>query len=117
MRNLKGIGVPLCGNSALFAVLGIVFACVFVNTAYGVTTANGGYDPYEVLGLKRSAGAQDIRKAYKQLVVQWHPDKNKDPEAEDKFVLIKSAYEVGSREEIGWLLAGGEEFNNWKFVL
>lgn len=72
----------------------VVISCLFVCGADGVNSATGTYDPYDVLGLKRSASPQDIRKAYKQLVVLWHPDKNKEPEAEDKFVLIKSAYEV-----------------------
>lgn len=91
----KGSSFPLIWeNSLVVGILCLVFTCAFVNTVYGVSTATGSYDPYEVLGIKRSAGPQDIRKAYKQLVVLWHPDKNKDPEAEDKFMLIKTAYEV-----------------------
>lgn len=91
----KGSLYPLLwGNSLVVGILCLVFTCVFVNTVYGVSTATGSYDPYEVLGIKRSASPQDIRKAYKQLVVLWHPDKNKDVEAEDKFLLIKTAYEV-----------------------
>ena len=37
---------------------------------------------------------QDIRKAYKQLAKEWHPDKNSDSEAEGKFVEINKAYEL-----------------------
>lgn len=51
-------------------------------------------DPYKVLGLNRHASNQDIRKAYKQLAKEWHPDKNSHPDAELKFVQIKKAYEL-----------------------
>jgi preprotein translocase subunit Sec63 len=51
-------------------------------------------DPYEVLGVKRSASSQDIRKSFKLLAKEWHPDKNNDPEAATKFVEITEAYEV-----------------------
>uniref|UniRef100_A0A663LKT0 DnaJ homolog subfamily C member 16 n=1 Tax=Athene cunicularia TaxID=194338 RepID=A0A663LKT0_ATHCN len=41
----------------------------------------------------------DIKKAYKRLAREWHPDKNKDPGAEDKFIQISKAYEILSNEE------------------
>jgi DnaJ homolog subfamily C member 16 len=53
-------------------------------------------NPYEVLGVHRSAPTSDIRKAFKHLAKEWHPDKNNNPGAEDKFVEITQAYEVGS---------------------
>lgn len=94
MKNLKRKFL-LHHNALLVTVfLAICLVCVFVNTASGVATSPGNFDPYEVLGVKRSASPQDIKKAYRQLVVIWHPDKNKDVDAEDKFVLINSAYEV-----------------------
>nr|CAG4648169.1 EOG090X0BKI [Moina brachiata] len=52
------------------------------------------WDPYEKLGLRRGASTQDIRRAYKQYAKEWHPDKNKSPDAEAKFVEINKAYEV-----------------------
>ncbi|XP_008571073.1 PREDICTED: dnaJ homolog subfamily C member 16 [Galeopterus variegatus] len=57
------------------------------------------FDPYKVLGVSRTASQADIKKAYKKLAREWHPDKNKDPGAEDKFIQISKAYEVLSNEE------------------
>lgn len=53
-------------------------------------------DYYDVLGVSRSASPDDIKKAYRKLALQWHPDKNPDnkEEAEKKFKEIAEAYEV-----------------------
>src|SRR5262245_44897334 len=52
-------------------------------------------DPYEVLGVSRSASADDITKAYRKLARQYHPDRNPvDKEAEAKFKEIQNAYDV-----------------------
>lgn len=51
-------------------------------------------DLYEVLGVKSDCSHEDIKKAYKKLAIQYHPDKNKEPDAEDKFKKISSAYAV-----------------------
>ncbi|XP_057336763.1 dnaJ homolog subfamily C member 16 [Microplitis mediator] len=56
-------------------------------------------NPYEVLGVTRHATIQDIRKAYKNLVKEWHPDKTDHPGAENKFVEITKAYELLSDPE------------------
>nr|CAG4649242.1 EOG090X049L [Scapholeberis mucronata]SVE93548.1 EOG090X049L [Scapholeberis mucronata] len=52
------------------------------------------WDPYQVLGLNRRASSQEIRKAYKQYAKEWHPDKNKNGNSEEKFVEINKAYEL-----------------------
>ncbi|XP_013920101.1 PREDICTED: dnaJ homolog subfamily C member 16 [Thamnophis sirtalis] len=57
------------------------------------------FDPYRILGVSRSASQADIKKAYKKLAREWHPDKNKDPGAEDRFIQISKAYEILSNEE------------------
>ncbi|XP_055949494.1 dnaJ homolog subfamily C member 16-like [Argiope bruennichi] len=51
-------------------------------------------DPYATLGVPRSASITEIKQAYKRLAREWHPDKNKDPDAETKFIEINKAYEL-----------------------
>lgn len=51
-------------------------------------------DPYKVLGVDRSADADTLRKAYRTLAKEWHPDVNKNPRAEQRFKEINGAYEV-----------------------
>jgi len=52
-------------------------------------------DYYEVLGVSRSASEQDLKKAYRRLAHQYHPDKNQtDPTAEEKFKEAAEAYAV-----------------------
>jgi curved DNA-binding protein len=51
-------------------------------------------DYYETLGVPRDASTDDIRKAYRRLARQYHPDVNKEPDAEDRFKDISEAYEV-----------------------
>jgi curved DNA-binding protein len=51
-------------------------------------------DYYEVLGVARDASAEDIRRAYRKLAREYHPDVNSEPGAEDRFKEISEAYEV-----------------------
>lgn len=53
-----------------------------------------GVDYYGVLGLEKGASDDDIRKAYRKMALKYHPDKNKSPNAEEKFKSIAEAYEV-----------------------
>ncbi len=56
-------------------------------------------DPYVVLGIARNATPEEIKKAYRKLAMEFHPDRNKDPGAEDKFKEISSAYEALTKKE------------------
>lgn len=51
-------------------------------------------DYYDVLGVAKSASEADIKKAYRKLALEWHPDKNKAPNANEKFKAINEAYAV-----------------------
>ena len=51
-------------------------------------------DYYGILGVRRDANADDIKRAYRQLARQYHPDVNPDPTAQEKFKEINAAYEV-----------------------
>uniref|UniRef100_A0A3B5MXC9 DnaJ homolog subfamily C member 16 n=1 Tax=Xiphophorus couchianus TaxID=32473 RepID=A0A3B5MXC9_9TELE len=57
------------------------------------------FDPYKVLGVSRRASHVEIKRAYKNLAREWHPDKNKDPSAADTFIKISKSYEILSNEE------------------
>ena len=52
-------------------------------------------DYYDVLGVSRSANEAEIKKAYRKLAIQFHPDKNPDDSsAEEKFKEAAEAYEI-----------------------
>nr|NP_523936.2 DnaJ-like-1, isoform A [Drosophila melanogaster]NP_729086.1 DnaJ-like-1, isoform B [Drosophila melanogaster]Q24133.3 RecName: Full=DnaJ protein homolog 1; Short=DROJ1 [Drosophila melanogaster]ACL90648.1 DnaJ-1-PA [synthetic construct]AAF50753.1 DnaJ-like-1, isoform A [Drosophila melanogaster]AAL14017.1 SD08787p [Drosophila melanogaster]AAN12104.1 DnaJ-like-1, isoform B [Drosophila melanogaster]AAP31278.1 DNAJ-1 [Drosophila melanogaster] len=53
-----------------------------------------GKDFYKILGLERKASDDEIKKAYRKLALKYHPDKNKSPQAEERFKEIAEAYEV-----------------------
>ncbi|MFA3783761.1 molecular chaperone DnaJ [Melioribacteraceae bacterium 4301-Me] len=82
-------------------------------------------DYYEILGLPRNASKEDIKKAYRKLAMQYHPDRNPgNAEAEEKFKEIAEAYEVLSNDEkrskydqYGHSgLRGGTDFHEWSNV-
>ena len=57
-------------------------------------------DYYEVLGLKKGASDDEIKKAFRKMAMKYHPDKNPgDKEAEEKFKEINEAYAVLSDAE------------------
>ena len=85
-----------CSRTITRLALIILIIVVLENghQAYG-----GHIEPYKVLGVHRRASLADIRKAYKQLAKEWHPDKvsggqEKKEEAEAKFIEINRAYEL-----------------------
>ncbi|MCL4381050.1 MAG: molecular chaperone DnaJ [Candidatus Marsarchaeota archaeon] len=70
-------------------------------------------DYYDVLGVPKGASGDDIKKAYRQLAMKYHPDKNKDKDAEEKFKEINAAYAVLSDEQKRkqYDMFGPEQFN------
>ena len=53
-----------------------------------------GKDYYKVLGVPRTANEVEIKKGYRKMALKYHPDKNKSPNAEDKFKEVSEAYDV-----------------------
>uniref|UniRef100_A0A3P8P319 DnaJ homolog subfamily C member 16 n=1 Tax=Astatotilapia calliptera TaxID=8154 RepID=A0A3P8P319_ASTCA len=78
--------------AAFLAIFMLILSAELVKTA-------SEYDPYYTLGVSRSASQAEIKRAYKRLAREWHPDKNKDPNAEDMFIRISKSYEILSNEE------------------
>jgi DnaJ-class molecular chaperone len=69
-----------------------------------------GKDYYKILGVKKSATAAEIKKAYRKLSLKYHPDKNSAPDAQDKFAELSVAYDTLSDPEKREIYnQGGEE--------
>ena len=56
--------------------------------------ARDSFDPYATLGVRRSASSDEVRAAYRRLARQYHPDKNKGSDAQNRFVEISKAHEI-----------------------
>lgn len=75
---------------------------------------------YDTLEISENASETDIKKAYRKLARQYHPDVNKDPKAEEKFKEINAAYEILSDKEkkaqydaYGDNMFGGQNFHDF----
>lgn len=75
---------------------------------------------YKTLEINEGASESEIKKAYRKLARQYHPDVNKDPSAEDKFKEINSAYEILSDkdkkrqyDQVGDGMFGGQNFSDF----
>jgi DnaJ-class molecular chaperone len=56
-------------------------------------------DYYNILGVNKGASEDEIKKAYRKMAMQYHPDKNSSPEAETKFKEAAEAYDVLGNSE------------------
>ncbi len=56
-------------------------------------------DYYDILGLKKGASESEIKSAYRKMALQYHPDRNKSADAEEKFKEVNEAYQVLSDEK------------------
>ena len=76
------------------AIIGIILTVLF-------SLSQCGEDYYKLLGVKRNASKQEIKRAFKKLSLKYHPDKNKDnpKKAKEMFIKIANAYEVLSNDE------------------
>jgi curved DNA-binding protein len=73
-------------------------------------------DYYKILGVERSASADEVRKAYRKLAMQYHPDRNPDnKQAEEKFKEINEAYQVLSdKQKRARYDQLGSAYSNWE---
>jgi curved DNA-binding protein len=74
-------------------------------------------DYYEILGLKRSADADEVKRAYRKLARKFHPDVSKEKNAEEKFKEVQEAYEVlrdtdkrAAYDQLGRDFRSGQQF-------
>ena len=74
-------------------------------------------DYYEILGLTRSADADEVKRAYRKLARKFHPDVSKEKNAEDKFKEVQEAYEVlrdsdkrAAYDQLGRDFRNGQQF-------
>ena len=74
-------------------------------------------DYYEILGLARSADADEVKRAYRKLARKFHPDVSKEKNAEDKFKEVQEAYEVlrdsdkrAAYDQLGRDFRNGQQF-------
>ena len=84
------------GNKAFVLWCSLFFALAFMLIEPVSAAKNdSGRDFYKILDLKKNAKAADIKKAYRKLTLQYHPDRNQgDEDAKKNFHDVAAAYEV-----------------------
>ncbi|PVU88427.1 hypothetical protein BB561_005875 [Smittium simulii] len=80
-------------SQRLFSVILFVFFCT------SLIIVSAGKDFYALLGIRRDASNHEIKKAYKKLSKKYHPDKNKEKSANEKFIEIQEAYSILTDKE------------------
>lgn len=101
--------------------MNILFKLVFilittqVQVSYGFVEGLycGMENCYDVLGVSRDVSLGVLKRAYRKLAIKYHPDRNKDPDAVEKFQLIATAYEIlkdeDQRRDYDYMLDNPEE--------
>jgi curved DNA-binding protein CbpA len=93
-------------SHSLYLLLTATYCCVFL-----YCDVEAAQDHYKTLGVKRNASIKEIKKAFRKLALKYHPDKNKNKDAQETFMKISKAYEVLSdpkQKEIFDLYGDGE---------
>ena len=92
-------------------MMGLKATSLLAVLLYLVSEISGGRDFYKILGVNKRADTNTIKKAYRKLAKELHPDKNRDdPEADDKFKDLGVAYETLKDPELRKIYdKGGEE--------
>ncbi|XAR60639.1 hypothetical protein NMG60_11034093 [Bertholletia excelsa] len=78
-----------------------------------VLKSSRGESPYEVLGVSPTATPNEIKKAYRRLALKYHPDVNKEADAQEKFLRIKHAYNTLLKSESRRRYASGDRASDY----
>ncbi|TNN48601.1 DnaJ subfamily C member 16 [Liparis tanakae] len=95
LKNMDIVSVMAASRMSVPLAVVVVLSVLLTGAAH----AGPEMDPYKILGVTRSASQAEIKKVYKRLAKEWHPDKNKNPGAEDMFIKITKSYEILSSED------------------
>jgi len=79
-------------KKAIIYAIAFLCALAFFKTSFEIVEREANH--YNVLGVPRSSTAMEIKKSYKRLSLELHPDKNKAPDAADQFAHLKASYDV-----------------------
>ena len=70
--------------------------CVFLLLVYSPHCLGAEEDLYKLLGVPKDASDKDIKKAFRKLAIKYHPDKNTDPDAREKFEEIANGNDMNT---------------------